>query len=79
VAPKFIVSAYPKSGAPSRKRRQVPYRKSADRGGEAVVLGVDGIAEFNALHSVKRMTRHWRRRRNTIDLSKWFASVYGAS
>jgi hypothetical protein len=44
VAPKFIVSAYPKIGAPSRKGCQLPYRKRADRSGEAVVLGVDGIA-----------------------------------
>jgi ATP-dependent DNA ligase len=47
--------------------------------GDAVVLGVDGIADFNVLDSVKSMRRHWRRRRNTIDLSGWFASVYGAS
>jgi hypothetical protein len=70
VAPKFIVSAYPKSGAPSRKGCQLPYRKSADRTGEAVVLGVEGIADFNALHSVKSMRRHRRRRRNTVDLSE---------
>jgi hypothetical protein len=40
---------------------------------------VDGIAAFNRLHSVKSMRRHRRRRRNTIDLSKRFASLYSAS
>jgi hypothetical protein len=40
---------------------------------------VDGIADFNGLHSVKSMRRHRRRRRNTVDLSEWFASVYAAS
>jgi hypothetical protein len=47
--------------------------------GEAVVLGADGIADFNALHSVNSMWRHWRGRSYAIDLSERFASVYGAS
>ena len=40
---------------------------------------VDGIADFNGLHSVKSMREHRRRRCNTVDLSEWFASVYAAS
>jgi hypothetical protein len=44
VAPKFIVSASPEERRALTQRMPTPYRKSAERGGEAVVLGVDGIA-----------------------------------
>jgi hypothetical protein len=63
----------------ARTRTPDSVSKERRRGGEAVVLGVDGIADFNALHSVKSMRRHRRGRRNTVDLSEWFASVYSAS
>jgi hypothetical protein len=79
VAPKFIVSAYPKSGAPSRKYANSRIERARTGVARAVMLGVDGIADFDSLHSVKSMRRHRRRRRYTIDLSEWFASVYGAS
>ena len=73
------MSTYPEERRAFTQRMPTPVSKERGRGGEAVVLGVDGIADFNGLHSVKSMRRHRRRRRNTVDLSEWFASVDGAS
>jgi hypothetical protein len=66
------VRLFPNSGVPSRKGCQFPNRKGANRGGDAVVLGVDGIADFNALHSVKsmrRLTPVWRDNQNESAVS----------